>query len=907
MLAFGALLLSWAGAASAQEVRWSPPPRLGLGQIGKIDLVFDGCSPEGDVEWPETPEIEVVGEPTESRVFSMVNFKTRTSVTLGFPVRPLQSGVAVLPSITVQTDEGPIQVPASRVRIGAATLPGEDGRALPLDDVAGARLEISDSRPFEGEVVDLTFEVTVDARRDASLAGPVRWDPEPMLVETFGQPEQARFDRRNGVRVRARGVFPEPGPAVLGSASQDLNVEVGRGGVGLFRNQRMRTISVESQPIPVDVQPLPEPAPEGFTGAVGSFRLESKLVPAQARVGEPLTWSLVLSGEGNWTDGIGLPPRSVPQDIEVIRPRSTRDFAEGALFEGSVGEDLVLIPTQPGPLALEPVRFVYFDPRLGRYETIEASPEPLVVAPALAPQRAPAAKPTPGDRPDVDTEPAPVPAPQATAAAQPDVALLPGARQEARLPRLPVPGPPASARPWSAPSSPERWALWMALGALPVLGMAFALARRRATRFDALAERRAALVQIDEALEALERSPASGAREMRTAHGLAWQRATARALGAASEAPTTAALDALGWGEGDPALVGVDAAGWRRLWNEADRAMYEAAGTWPADWVERARAARRSLRVVGVPWRATLRGGNLWPALLLLVLWAPISTSEARADIHEGNEPAAVFERVGLEAYARGDFGPAADAFAESAADDPLDWKSRSDLGLARLQQGDIEAALAATTAAWVLNPRDETLRWNLAVVARRSGWIDPSLRDLAWGSGRFMVARLASPGVWQWIALLSAWTGWGALGWAVVGRHRGRTPRLAWALVAVAALVTGLALFAASTWGAFGDEDVALVRTPTSLRSIPSELAENQIEVVLEPGRVVVVERAFLGWLQVELANGDLGWVRAEVLSPVYRNPPVPGEPWGEGAVASEDTSQPEPAKRPDASDETD
>lgn len=874
------LASAWANAAAAQSVRWDPPPSLEVGQIGKVDLVFDGCSPSGDVDWPPPPGLEIVGEPTESRVFSMVNFRTRTSVTLGFPVRARSgAGLLILPGFTVETDEGPMTVEAVRVPVGPASLPGERGQPQPLEEVAEARLDVSDARPYVGEVVDLEFEVTVDVRRNASLAGPVRWQPEPMLVEAFGQLEQTRSESRNGVRMRARGLFPEPGRVELPGAEQDINVEVGHGGVGLFRNRRMRTIGIASEPITVDVRPLPAPRPEGFSGAVGRFTLESKLVPEQASVGEPLTWSLVLQGEGNWTDGIGLPPRSVPRDIEVIQPRSTRSFAEGALFEGSVSEDLVLIPTRSGRLELEPVRFVYFDPERERYETLEVAPPALTVAPAKAPTRAPASSP-PAAVPGAPGDPASAsPAPTG----EPAVSILPGARQEPRLPRAPVAGPPVAPRAWSAPWSPACMAGWIGLGLAPAVVLALALARRRAVRLDALAPRRAALTQVDATLDALASLGETSDAALRARLLLAWQRSSAGVLGFADEAPTARALDALGWGSHDAALTGTDTDAWRRLWTEVDGALYDADHALPRDWIERARAAQRRLRIVPVPWSSALRAAHVWPALavwLVVVVTAP-AASRAEAE--------AFAARPGLDAYSSGEFEAAAAAFEARALAEPLDWKARSDLGLARLQQGEVDAALAESAAAWVLNPRADDLRWNLAVAARRAGWIDPSLRDLAWGGGLDALARRASPAEWQWVAVASAWCGGCVLAWAVVQRHRGRSARRAWPALGLAVFATGLAVWMSMSWGDLADVDAAVVASPASLKSLPSELAHDQIEVALEAGRVVVVERAFLGWLQVRLANGDLGWVRGEVVRPVYRRPHVAGEPWPSGDGTSD------------------
>ena len=67
---------------------------------------------------------------------------------------------------------------------------------------------------------------------------------------------------------------------------------------GTFRRGSVE-VEASTEPVPLEVQPLPAGAPAGFKGAVGQFTLESKLVPEQVNEGEPITWTLSLKGTGN--------------------------------------------------------------------------------------------------------------------------------------------------------------------------------------------------------------------------------------------------------------------------------------------------------------------------------------------------------------------------------------------------------------------------------------------------------------------------------------------------------------------------------------------------------------------------------------------------------------------------------
>ena len=149
-----------------------------------------------------------------------------------------------------------------------------------------------------------------------------------------------------------------------------MRVITGNIGVGLFQQQRVEELSVSTKRPELTIRPLPTPNVSGFTGAVGQFKLVSKVVPTTAAVGEPVTWTLELSGSGNWPEIPGLPQREVSKDFQVVSPQAKRTPAEGKLFDVTLAEDVVLVPTRTGTYTLGPVFFTYFDPKSGSYQTL---------------------------------------------------------------------------------------------------------------------------------------------------------------------------------------------------------------------------------------------------------------------------------------------------------------------------------------------------------------------------------------------------------------------------------------------------------------------------------------------------------------------------------------------------------
>ena len=59
------------------------------------------------------------------------------------------------------------------------------------------------------------------------------------------------------------------------------------------------TIERASPRIQIEAQPLPDGAPEGFTGAVGRFEMDAQITRKEVEVGEPIQVTVRLAGTGN--------------------------------------------------------------------------------------------------------------------------------------------------------------------------------------------------------------------------------------------------------------------------------------------------------------------------------------------------------------------------------------------------------------------------------------------------------------------------------------------------------------------------------------------------------------------------------------------------------------------------------
>lgn len=873
------LCTSALSAAHAQSVRWEA---AGSGDSSEIQLVFENCAPEGD---PQLPRVEGVAFSLlgRSQQTSIVNFSTTRSTILTYRVRGQRSGPIHIPSFSVQTTEGSIRVPAFT---GGAIRSAADANV-------SARLELGSRTVWVGEVFPITYVLDVARRSFNQLGSNIEWNSAPLVVEDWSKFEPSETvvngETRLHVASRSRGYAKTAGELTLNPANQLVNVQSGSIGFGLFQTPRIEQLSVVSNRPALTVRALP-PAPAGFGGAVGQFKLTSKVVPTNAVVGEPVTWTLELSGTGNWPEIAGLPQREVSQDFSVVQPQARRTPAEGQLFGTTLSEDVVLVPTRAGNYTLPPVDFVYFDPASGSYKTASTPRTIITIAPPTPPATAaPSAQPTEGE---LESEPQPEAG--ATPPELPSPPLAP-----IGIPREPLAGTTTAMVPWRNP-------LLIGLVLLP-FGLVLAfwgwLAVRRARHTDPERDRREARERLTATLGGLRTARGEQLAVVRSQLLLQWQHDSAllwriphAAPNAAVFAPDAAqqpvaGLAEAGPGSTTPATTGGPASSsgarsrassasreaelglaWSQLWIEADRALYSTKAELPHDWVDRAEAALTAKRVPGFRAFTALRPRNLLPFVAAVALGFLLAPS---APAQSATAPATSVTTDPIGAYRRGEFAAAEKAWAQALARTPTDPIVRHNLSLALAQQDRWGEAAAHAAAAFVQSPGREPLRWQLALAAGKAGYVPAPLDHFLPPGPIQSLAQLASPGTWQLTLATSAALFAAAIAALLVGLYRRPTPRRTWSalgLMAFAALLAAGALVSLRAWGPAADRRAVVAWRAGTLRSIPTEADTTQKTVSLPAGSVALADKQFLGWVQLEFENGQTGWVRNEDVVALWR-----------------------------------
>ncbi len=145
---------------------------------------------------------------------------------------------------------------------------------------------------------------------------------------------------------------------------------------------RRYPVERSTEPVKLIIKSLPVvDKPEGFTGAVGEYTMDVLAKPTKVKVGDPITLSIKIRGEGN-IQTIGE-PLLAPDGMKAFKAYNYEvkvtitdrgDGIKGEKFFNKVveprSEDVDVIPG---------ISFSYFDPVLEKYKTLTHEPIPIEV------------------------------------------------------------------------------------------------------------------------------------------------------------------------------------------------------------------------------------------------------------------------------------------------------------------------------------------------------------------------------------------------------------------------------------------------------------------------------------------------------------------------------------------------
>jgi len=142
-------------------------------------------------------------------------------------------------------------------------------------------------------------------------------------------------------------------------------------------NKKLTTKSIT-----LTILPLPEIGkPEGFTGAVGSFNLIAHIDKQTVEVGQPITLTIDIRGEGNIDSLLKL---EIPElaGFTKYEPKVSKNFSENNYKIRR--DEYIFVPTIAGRWQIKPIQLPYFEPGSKTYQIARAAPIDIRVIPGAS-------------------------------------------------------------------------------------------------------------------------------------------------------------------------------------------------------------------------------------------------------------------------------------------------------------------------------------------------------------------------------------------------------------------------------------------------------------------------------------------------------------------------------------------
>ena len=316
----------------------------------------------------------------------MVNGATSQSLSLVYQVTPTRTGESTIPSITVAVGSQTYQTNPIKLTVVQGQVQ-ED-----LRESLFAKVRLDSQQVYLGQTAPL--DVVLFARANVPLkgVGGFTYDAEGLGYK-FLQNLRSGANAINGeafnIYMIEGAISPtRTGKLVFGPCAVKAQLAVQRRGRGggpsddlfdnFFGRVEVREVPVTTDPIPIEVLPLPEEGrPTDFTGAVGQWNLEVTAKPTELAVGDPITLTMKISGNGN-IDTVATPQLKGLEDFKTYDPISKTTKNELSTTGERVFQQ-VLVPKSTEAKQLPEVRLSYFDPTTKAYKTVAQGPIQLVV------------------------------------------------------------------------------------------------------------------------------------------------------------------------------------------------------------------------------------------------------------------------------------------------------------------------------------------------------------------------------------------------------------------------------------------------------------------------------------------------------------------------------------------------
>jgi hypothetical protein len=384
--------------------------------------------------------LEIRRTGTSQRI-EMNNLTLTASVVYDYTVMPLRAGTFTIPPQTIRVGNNSLRTPALTLNVSnssgrsSGARPGRGTQATSANNLVFAELLVPSKTAYVGEIVPVQIRMGFDPRVHPRLIEPPEITGQGFTAQKLqqsgentetigGRPYEvvsyktAIAAARAGkfeigpVKAKAQVVIPRrpSAPRSRGRSPFDLFDLDDPFSDPFFSNPfsqfgERREVEIKSEPVALEVKPLPSNAPPSFSGAIGNFTMSTDANPKTVQVGDPVTVTTTISGRGNF-DRVNAPVIEDERGWHKYPPSSKFKQDDEVGISGTKTFETVLSPNEKKQ-TLPLLAFSYFDPVKAQYVTLHSEPISISVqggaAPTVAAAQSASPAPAPAARPGAPT------------------------------------------------------------------------------------------------------------------------------------------------------------------------------------------------------------------------------------------------------------------------------------------------------------------------------------------------------------------------------------------------------------------------------------------------------------------------------------------------------------------------
>ncbi len=342
----------------------------------------------------------------QSTQMQLINGSFSASISSRYLIQAFEAGKYTIPPITVEIDGKKYQTNALSFTVtqtGSSssrhTSPGSSTARADSekdDEVAFLRIERMKDTSFTGEVVPIRIKgyfregmrVKLTAlpalKGDGFVLMPLKEEPQQhtevvnnkkYLTISWESALSAVKEGKHPVsmEMEATLLFPQRSRSPFGNRffQDDIFDD-------FFGSYKSKAVTLASPEKEVAALPLPSLGkPKNFSGAIGNFSLEVQAEPTDIELGEPMTLTMTISGQGNF-DRVTAPSFPENKGWKSYSP-SSEFLPGGSTYQGKKRFEQAIVVKNGQAAAIPSLSFVYFDPNKKEYITRTSEPIPISV------------------------------------------------------------------------------------------------------------------------------------------------------------------------------------------------------------------------------------------------------------------------------------------------------------------------------------------------------------------------------------------------------------------------------------------------------------------------------------------------------------------------------------------------